>query len=136
MKINPYLMYGGNCEEAFQFYARCFDTKINAIMKNRGSPMEAMTPPDWLDKVLHVNMNVGDVMLMGSDAPPGQYLKPQGFSVAIGAPTPAEAERIFAALGDGGMVLMPIMETFWALRFGMLVDRFGTPWMVNCDRPM
>jgi len=136
MKINPYLMYGGNCEEAFQFYARCFDTKINAIMKNRGSPMEAMTPPDWLDKVLHVNMNVGDVMLMGSDAPPGQYLKPQGFSVAISAPTPTEAERIFAALGEGGMVLMPIAETFWALRFGMLIDRFGIPWMVNCDRPM
>ena len=135
MKINPYLMYGGNCEEAFQFYARCFDTKINAIMKNRGSPMEAMTPPDWLDKVLHVNMNVGDVMLMGSDAPPDRYQKPQGISVTIGLTDPDQAERIFQALSEAAAVQMPIQKTFWATRFGMLVDRFGTPWMINCEAP-
>jgi PhnB protein len=135
MKINPYLSFDGNCEAAFKFYERCFGTKINAMMPYRGSPMADQTSPDWLDRIMHGNMTVGDVILMGSDAPPDRYQKPQGITVAIGITEPAEAERVFAALADGGTVTMPIGETFWALRFGMLVDQFGIPWMVNCERP-
>ena len=135
MKINPYLSFDGNCEAAFKFYERCFGTKINAMMPYRGSPMADQTPPDWLDRIMHGNMTVGDVILMGSDAPPDGYQKPQGITVAIGITEPAEAERVFAALADGGTVTMALAETFWALRFGMLVDKFGIPWMVNCERP-
>jgi len=135
MKINPYLMFDGCCEAAFTFYADCFGTTINAMLPNRGSPVANETPADWLDKILHANMMVGDVSLMGSDAPPGRYEKPQGIVVAIGVAEPAEAERVFAALARGGTVTMPIAQTFWALRFGMLVDQFGIPWMVNCDQP-
>ena len=135
MKINPYLSFDGNCEAAFKFYERCFGTKINAMMPYRGSPMADQTPPDWLDRIMHGNMTVGEVVLMGSDAPPDRYQKPQGITVTIGITDPAEAERVFAALADGGTVTMPLAETFWALRFGMLVDKFGIPWMVNCERP-
>lgn len=136
MKINPYLSFDGRCEQAFKFYAACFGAKPEEPMRYRGSPMAEHTPPDWLDKVLHVSMPVGEQILMGSDAPPDRYQKPQGITVAIGVDDPAEAERAFAALAEGGTVMMPIAETFWALRFGMLTDRFGIPWMVNCNRPM
>ena len=135
MKINPYLLFDGCCEAAFKFYADCFGTTINAMLPNRGSPVADETPPERLDQILHANMMVGDVMLMGSDAPPERYQRPQGIVVAIGVAEPAEAERVFAALAQGGTVTMPIGETFWALRFGMLIDRFGIPWMVNCDQP-
>jgi PhnB protein len=135
MKISPYLSFDGNCEAAFKFYERCFGTKINAMMPYRGSPMADQTPPDWLDRIMHGNMMVGDVSLMGSDAPPDRYQKPQGITVAIGITDPAEAERVFSALAEGATVTMPLAETFWALRFGMLVDQFGIPWMVNCERP-
>jgi PhnB protein len=79
-------------------------------------------------------MTFGDQALMASDAPPEHYRPMQGFSVTVGVEEPAEAERIFKAFAEGGQVTMPIQETFWALRFGMLVDRFGTPWFVNCEK--
>jgi PhnB protein len=135
MKINPYLMFNGNCEEAFEFYERCLGTKIGMMMLHRGSPAEASTRADWLDKVLHANMMVGDVALMGSDVPPEHYHKPQGITVSIAVATPEEAERLFAALSEGATITMPLGEQFWALRFGMLTDRFGIPWMINCERP-
>jgi PhnB protein len=78
---------------------------------------------------------VGDKALMGGDSPPDRYEQPKGFSVSLGFDNPAEAERVFKALSQNGTVKMPIQETFWALRFGMLVDQFGIPWMVNCDKP-
>ena len=81
-------------------------------------------------------LQLGDKLLMGSDAPPGRQAPRSGFMVNIGVDTPAEADRIFGALSDGGKINMPIQETFWAHRFGMLVDRYGTPWMVNCEKPM
>jgi PhnB protein len=90
---------------------------------------------EWRSKILQARLVVGDAVLMASDAPPGHYSKPQGFSVSIQINDTARAEAIFRALADGGTVTMPFAETFWAARFGMLVDKFGTPWMVNCDRP-
>ncbi len=136
MKVQPYLTFNGQCKEAFQFYEKCLKGKIQFMMTNGESPMAEKTPPDQRNRIMHVSLAVGDQTIAGADAPPQYYSKPQGFSVALNVPDQAEAERVFQALSDGATVQMPIQETFWAKRFGMLVDRFGTPWMVNCEKPM
>jgi PhnB protein len=133
MQVNPYLLFNGTCEEAFKFYEKCLGGKIDAMMKHGGSPMEAKTPPEWLDKILHARMTVDGSALMGSDAPPTHYSKPQGYSVSISLKNPADGERIFKALSEGGTVTMPFQKTFWSPGFGMLTDRFGIPWMINCE---
>ena len=97
--------------------------------------MADKVPSEWRKKILHVRLMVGDEVLMGADAPPEHYEKPAGFSVTIGIDDPTDAERIFHALAEKGTVSMPIQKTFWAQRFGMLVDQFGIPWMINCPRP-
>jgi PhnB protein len=132
MKLNTYLVFDGRCEEAFQFYAKVFGGEVKTLIRHGGTPAEQFVPPDWLSKVMHAEVTVGNTMLMGSDAPPDRYQPMGGFSVSVQVDQPAEAERIFGALADGATVRMPIQETFWAQRFGMLVDRFGTPWMINC----
>jgi PhnB protein len=133
MQLNPYLNFNGQCEAAFKFYERCLGGKIVFTMTYGESPMADKVPSDWRKKILHVRLMVGDQALMGADAPPEHYEKPQGFSVTIGIDDPADAERIFHALAEKGTVTMPIQKTFWALRFGMLVDQFGIPWMINCE---
>jgi PhnB protein len=95
--------------------------------------MKDQTPPEWHDKVLHVSLTVGKSALMGSDAGAQYYKAPQGFSVSLTLASPEEGHRIFTALGEGGQVTMPFQKTFWSPGFGALVDRFGQPWMVNCD---
>jgi PhnB protein len=134
MQINPYLLFTGQCEEAFKFYEKLLGGKIEMIMTHEGTPAAAQVPAEWLKKILHARIVVGGHVLMGSDAPPGRQEKPQGFSVSLSVKEPAEAERLFQALAENGAVRMPIQETFWAKRFGMLVDRFGIPWMVNCEK--
>jgi PhnB protein len=133
---NTYLNFAGNCEEAFTNYETILGGKIIAMMKARGTPMEKDVAEEFWDKIMHARMTVGGMVIMGSDAPPEHFKPQQGFSVNIGVDTPAEADRIYAALAEGGTQIMPIAETFWAHRFGMCVDRFGTPWMVNCEKPM
>lgn len=135
MRLDPYLTFDGTCAEAFAFYERCFGAKAGMTMRYGDSPMAEQTPPEFRNKIMHTRLDVAGVALMGSDAPPGRYARPAGTMVSIGADDPAEAERIFAALAEGGQVGMPIQETFWARRFGMVTDRFGTPWMVNCEKP-
>ena len=135
MLLQPYLNFDGDCEAAFRFYAEVLGGRIETMMTHRDSPVAADTPVEWQDKILHAYLTVGDAVLMASDAPPGMYSRPQGLYVSIGLSDPAQAERIFKALADGGTVQMPFEETFWAYRFGMLVDRFGTPWMINCEKP-
>jgi PhnB protein len=135
MTLNPYLFFEGNCEEAFKFYEKLLGGKIVAMMPHEGTPAETSVPPEWRKKIIHACMNVAGTMLMASDAPPPHSQKPQGFYVNIGVTTAEEAERIFKALEQGGKVTMAMAETFWAVRFGMVVDRFGTPWMVNCAKP-
>ena len=103
-------------------------------MTHAGSPAEQHVPAEWRSKILHARLVVGDAVLLASDAPPGHYHKPQGFSVSIQIKDTVRGEGIFRALADGGTVTMPFEETFWAARFGMLVDKFGIPWMVNCDQ--
>ena len=134
MSVDPYLLFNGNCEEAFKFYEKLLGGKNVMKMTHRESPMAAQTPPDWQDKIIHIRMEVGDRVLMASDAPPGHYEKPQGFSVSITAKDPAEAERFFNELSINGKVIMPLGKTFWSPAFGMLVDRFAIPWMVNCNQ--
>jgi|SRR5579864_3468893 len=135
MQLNPYLTFNGQCEAAFKFYEQCLGGKIQVIMTHAGTPAEQHVPPEWRNKILHTRMTVGNDILMGSDAPPDRYEQPKGFSVSLQIKEPADAERIFQALSENGTVRMPLQETFWALRFGMLVDRFGIPWMINCERP-
>lgn len=135
MQLNAYLSFNGQCEAAFKFYERCLGGKIAFMMTYAETPMAKKTPADWQKKIVHCRFIVGDQVLMGGDPPPEYYQKPQGFSVSISVDNPAEAERIFAALAEKGTVRMAIQETFWARRFGMLTDQFGTPWMINCEKP-
>ena len=134
MKWNAYLTFGGNCQAAFKYYERVLGGKIVMLMTHADMPTQGQTPPEWKNLIMHARLVTGDNVLMGSDAPPDRFEKPQGFSVAIQVDDPKEAERIFAALADNGSVRMPLQQTFWALRFGMLVDQFGIPWMVNCEQ--
>jgi len=134
MQLNPYLTFNGQCEAAFKFYEQCLGGKIVAMITHAGTPVEEHVPTEWRNKILHARLIVGDEVLMGSDAPPDRYEEPKGFSVALGIDDPADAERIFHALAENGTVRMPLQQTFWAVRFGMLVDRFGISWMVNCEQ--
>jgi PhnB protein len=134
LQLNPYLFFNGTCEEAFKFYEKCLGGKIEAMMTHAGTPAEAQTPPEWRDKILHARLVVDGQLLMGSDAPPGRQEETKGFSISLQMKDPSVAERIFHALAENGNVRMPIQETFWAARFGMLVDRFGIPWMINCEK--
>lgn len=134
MQFNSYLFFNGQCEEAFKFYEQLLGGKIEAMITHEGSPAAGHAPPEWGKKILHARMTFGESLLMASDAPPGHYHKPQGFSINIAINDPVEAERVFRALEQGGTVSMPFQETFWAHRFGMVSDRFGVPWMINCEK--
>jgi PhnB protein len=134
MQLNPYLTFNGQCEAAFKFYEQCLGGKIVAMLTHEGSPMAEHVPSEWRNKIMHACLTVGDRELMGSDSPPEHYEETKGFSVQLGIDDPVEAERIFQALAENGTVQMPIQETFWAARFGMVVDQFGIPWMINCEQ--
>jgi PhnB protein len=136
MQLNPYLLFNGQCEAAFKFYAKCLGAKIEAMMTHEGTPAACQVPSEWVKKIMHARLSVGGTLLMASDAPPGRYEKPQGFSVSLLVKSADEAERVFKALSDNGTITMPMTETFWATRFGMLVDQFGIAWMVNCEKAM
>jgi PhnB protein len=135
MQINPYLSFNGKCAEAFKFYADVLGGENLMMMTYGESPMAAQTAPEDKDRIMHARLKAGDMMLMGADAPPQFYQPAQGMVVSLSVDAPADADRIFKALSENGTVKMPIQETFWAQRFGMLIDRFGTPWMVNCEKP-
>jgi len=132
MHINPYLSFDGQCEAAFTFYQKVLGGKIDAMITHEGTPAAEHVPPEWQKKIMHARLTVNGNVLMGSDAPPPHRAEPKGFHVAINLDNPLEADRMFKALAESGTVQMEIQETFWAARFGMLVDRFGIPWMINC----
>jgi PhnB protein len=134
MTVTPYLSFNGQCEEAFKLYEQCLGGKITFMMTWGDSPMSAETPPGWGKKIMHSTLTFGDNVLQGADSLADQYQKPQGFSISVGLSGAAEAERIFNTLAEKGTVQMPLEETFWALRFGMLVDQFGIPWLINCEK--
>lgn len=131
MQSNTYLFFDGECEAAFKFYEQCLGGKIGDMMTYGDAPMSEEIPSEQRDRIMHANLTVGSMVLMGSDTPPDDFQKPQGFSVHLLFDDLVEAERIFQKLAENGTVKMPFQETFWSTRFGMLVDRFGTPWMIN-----
>ncbi|WP_411833672.1 VOC family protein [Pseudoxanthomonas mexicana] len=136
MQLVPYLAFDGQCREAFAFYRQALGGRIVAETSYGESPVCEQMPPGHHDRVMHMQLDAGGAILMGADAPPGQLAGSASQTcVNVTVDDPALAERVFAALAEGGTVQMPIEETFWAHRFGMLVDRYGKPWMVNCLKP-
>ncbi len=130
MQICPYLSFDGNCADALRYYARIFGGQPE--MQTYGeSPMAGEFPKEAHGRVMHGSIQVGGAPLMASDVPPGTYQSPRGISVTVQVETNAEGTRVFDALADGGKVTMPFEKTFWSEGFGMVTDRFGTPWMVN-----
>jgi PhnB protein len=134
MLCNPYLTFNGNCREAFNFYEQVLRGKIVAMMAYGETPAAEHTEQEWRGKIIHARLLFDGNFLMASDAPAQRYEAMKGMSVTLSVDTPEEAERIFKAFSDGAEVQMDLQETFWAVRFGMLVDRFGTPWMINCEK--
>ena len=135
MKLNAHiaLAFDGQCEAAFRLYERSFDGTITFMLTWGHSPMSADAPAGWDAKIFHATIKVGDSVITGSDQPPDRYERPKGFSIILQMDDPAAAERVFQALAESSRVDMPLQETFWACRFGVLTDRFGIPWTINCE---
>lgn len=131
MDFAPYLNFDGNCADAFRFYQGVFGGRIEMMQAFGDSPAAGDVPPDWRDKILHAALVVDGRWIMGSDAPPGTYKPAEGLWVSISVDSAGEGRKLFDALADGGRVVMPYAGTFWSPGFGMVVDRFGTPWMIN-----
>ena len=131
MKFISYLNFNGTCREAFEFYAKTLKGEILAMHTHENVPAEHQISPEWKDKIMNAHLRVGDQELMGSDSPPQWFKGVEGFYVSIQIEDEKEGQRIFNALSDGGAVQVPFEPTFWAKRFAMLRDRFGTPWMIN-----
>jgi uncharacterized glyoxalase superfamily protein PhnB/uncharacterized protein YndB with AHSA1/START domain len=136
MKLVTYLTFDGTCEEAFRHYEKVLGGKITMLMRGAEAPPVAAMPAEFANRVMHAQLEVEGNLLMGADGCPDRTTTPQGFCAHVSIDEPAEAERIFRELGVDGAVTMAMGETFWARRFGMFTDRFGVPWMVNCNRPM
>jgi PhnB protein len=136
MRLNPYLSFDGQCEAAFKFYEQCLRGKIIMLVRYGDSPLARQTPAEWHHRVHHATFSCGEHVLQGADALPNAYRRPQGFSVALNISSVPEAEHIFNTLSAAGAVQIPLQESFWAARFGLLVDQFGTPWTINCRKPL
>ena len=132
MQVNPYLFFDGNCEAALNFYQKVLNARIEAILPYENGGEGMTIPPGWEKKIMHAKITVDGEVIMASDAQPGYFQQPQGFSVSLQVEEPVEAERRFKALAEGGSITMPFGKTFFSKGFGMCVDQFGIPWMVNC----
>jgi PhnB protein len=133
MQMTTYLSFRGQCEEAFKFYQESLGAHLGPIFRYAGTPLADQVPADWQDKVMHGSLTVGEHVLMGGDVAPDRYEEPQGISLSLQITDTTEAEHVFRELSKNGRVVMPLEKTFWAARFGMVVDRFGIPWLVNCE---
>lgn len=131
MQLNPYLFYNDNCEAAFKFYEKVLGGKIEMMLRADEGPADMKPGPGREKLIMHARMSIGGHILMASDSPPEHFHKPQGFSVSLTISDPAEAERKFNALAEGGSLNMPFGKTFFSKGFGMCIDQFGIPWMVN-----
>jgi PhnB protein len=132
VSIQPYLFFGGRCEEAIEFYQKALRAEVNMMMRFKEAPEKQPDLPEcFQDKVMHASLQIGETLLMASDGRCEGQQTFEGFSLSITVTEEAEAERIFAALGEGGLVTMPLEKTFWAPKFGMLQDRFGVGWMIS-----
>jgi len=131
MDLSPYLNFDGDCAEAFAFYAKVLEGEITLQQTFGESPM-AEQFPDIADKMMHISLRIGDHVIMGSDTGPSPYQKPAGISVTLGFEDFDRCQQVFEALAEGGDVTMPFAATFWSPGFGLVTDRFGIPWMVDC----
>lgn len=134
MKMSTYLAFNGQCATAFDFYQQALGGEVVEKHTFAASPMADQVPADWGDKIMHINLKVGEQYLMGCDSAEAQAGF-KGFNMVLGVDNVADAERLFAALSPNANIMMPLDKTFWAERFGMLVDQFGVTWAVNCDLP-
>ncbi|HEX6628801.1 MAG TPA: VOC family protein [Gemmatimonadaceae bacterium] len=135
MEVSAYVSFKGDCEEAFKCYEDELGAKPGLLFRYADTPMADVVPEGWEKKIMHGSIRIAGKLLEGADVPPEQYEKPQGFSLSLNVTSADEAEKVFKKLGSGGRVVYPIEKTFWAERFGMLVDRFGIPWMISCETP-
>ena len=135
MKTDLHLVFSGKCREAFAFYEKTFNTKVQFTMTFGEAPEGSPVPPDSKDLILHTSMPVGSITLMGCDAPKGREATLGGFQISVSDSSTDEVERIFDALKEGGSVQMPIGPTFWSPLFGMCTDKFGVGWMVSVPGP-
>ena len=136
MHLHTYLNFGGNCEEAFKFYEKHLDGKITMLMRHGEQPDNVDVSPEWKRAVLHARMNIGGTELLGADIPPDRFQPIRSAYLSLTLGSDQEAERVYALLSDGGQIFMPMEETFFASRFAMLRDRFGTSWMLLHPKPM
>ena len=136
MRLQTYLNYGGNCEEAFRFYEQHLGGKITQISTYGQQPDLKDTPPNMQKAILHARLTIGGTELMASDVPPERFQPMRSVYLSLSVSSTDEAERIHALLSDGGQIFMPMQETFFAFRFSMLRDKFGTSWMIIHERPM
>jgi PhnB protein len=133
LEVSAYVSFKGDCEAAFEYYEEVLGAVPGLLFHYADSPMADVVPEGWENKIMHGSVRIGGKLLEGADVPPERYEKPQGFSLSLNLPNTEEAERIFQSLATGGKVVYPIAKTFWSERFGMVIDRFGIPWMINCE---
>lgn len=133
MRFVPHLTFDGRCEAAFKFYERSLGGKILTMLTYGASPVSGQVPLEWRDKIVHANLSAEGTELVGADAFPGQYQRPQGFYVLFEIGDPRRAEHTFHALAENGEVVMPLQKTFWSPAFGVLIDQFGIPWEISCQ---
>jgi PhnB protein len=134
MKMNTYVNFAGACAEAFRYYEKHLGAKVGMLMTHGQAPGQSHVKPEWKDAVLHARISIGDTELFAADIPGAEPMRSAYLTLAMDSD--AEAERVFSALSDGGQVLMPMEETFFASRFGQVRDRFGINWMILHERPM
>ena len=133
MQMHPYVNFNGQCEAAFKFYEQCLDGELGGIFRYAGTSLADQVPAEWQDKVMHASVTIGGQTLLGADVAPDRYEEPKGFSLSLQMSRTTDADRIFQMLATGGAVVMPLEKTFWAARFGVLIDRFGIRWIINCE---
>jgi PhnB protein len=136
MKLNAYLNCGGNCEQAFRFYEKHLGGKITVMMTHEQQPDSSKIPPNWKNAILYARMTLGDTEIMANDVPPGRFQPMRSLYLSLTIDSNEEADRVHNVLSDGGQIFMPIQETFFAHRFSMLRDKFGTSWMIIYPRPV
>ena len=134
MQLNPYLSFNGDCAAALKFYEQVLGGKTTFIQTWGDSPMAAQMPPETHGLIMHATLSIGEAQLMGADSPPDQYEQPKGIHIALHFKDTAEGEQVFKALAEAGEIEMPFQPTFWSAGFGMCVDRFGIPWIINCEQ--
>ena len=134
MKVQAYLTFGGRCEEALEFYKKSVGAEVTGLLRWKESPdAEMKGPPGYEDKIMNAAFRIGETQLMADDGMEEKTPEFKGMTLVIEVTDDASAKRVFAALGEGGNVTMPLMKTFWTSSFGMLTDKFGVPWMVNVE---